>query len=63
LGYCRAFVLSLVWLISEYASLGVKPDPGNFFAWEMLAMIIPGILTAIALVGFCASRIAAQKRK
>jgi hypothetical protein len=56
------YVLTLIWLIYEYISLGVKPDPGGFFAWEMLAMIIPGILTLIALIVFIVSRIVARKQ-
>lgn len=56
------YVLMLIWLIYEYVGLGAKPDPGGFFAWEMLAMIIPGLLILVALIVFIISRIVARER-
>ena len=56
------YVLTLIWLIYEYIGFGAKPDSGSVFAWGMLSMIIPGILTLVALIVFITSRIVVRKR-
>lgn len=57
------YVLTLIWLIYEYINFGTKPDPGSVFAWGMFSMIIPGILTLIALIVFVVSGIVARKQQ
>lgn len=56
------YAITLLWLIYEYINFGKKPDPGSVFAWGMFSIIIPGLLTLVAVIVFVIARIVARKR-
>ncbi|SDZ74347.1 hypothetical protein SAMN05192529_101145 [Arachidicoccus rhizosphaerae] len=55
------YALIFTWLVNEYTAFTVKTDPGALFAWGMYSIIVPGILTLIALIVFIISRIVIRK--